>query len=346
MEPGIMAKETRIGLLVGLFFIVMFGVVLTELTGGNKSALAPLDTANEATRIAALPVSEDTSPSVAAPRESVARIGPPSSKVITPTVAAPSGQSPAAAEGKAAEPQQVASAGPSQDAAAAPPDKVSALLSAVETPPAPAGSEELTASLKTIAAKEPSPTAGAELAAAAPVAKERTYTVQPKDTLRKIAKTVYGPDKEKEYRRIFEANKGTLKSESVLSVGQVLVVPALPGQASSPGAAQAGTAGGSADRNGTRVVGMDQLQKQLASQDVPQAKATADGPRQAASETAKTPKASRVYVVAAGDNLSKIARKTLGNDKKATIAKLCDANRGKLGNSQRLTVGTKLEIPD
>ncbi len=57
---------------------------------------------------------------------------------------------------------------------------------------------------------------------AAPV-RPRTYTVQAGDTLTRIAQRLYG-DGAKDIR-IFEANRGKLKSKNALQEGQVLVIP-------------------------------------------------------------------------------------------------------------------------
>jgi nucleoid-associated protein YgaU len=321
-----MARETRIGLLVGLCFIVMFGLVLTELTGGNKTPPVPAEAVNDAARIAALPSSENTSPAVPAPGEAVARAGPPLSQAVTPAVTGAATQAPG--------PVQVAAVNPPRDSASTL-AKEHALLSAVEVLPAPADSEELTASRETVVAKDAASPASAA-AMPAPAAADKTYTVQPKDTLWKVAGKVYGTENAKEYRRVFEANKGTLKSESVLSAGQVLMIPPLPGTAP--------VAQGQSDQ-GARQLDMDQLRHYMASGDSSQPKATgAAGGAVQASENAVA-KASRVYVVAPGDNLAKIARKMMGNDRKATVMRLYKANRDKLSSPQRLAIGMKLDIP-
>ena len=57
--------------------------------------------------------------------------------------------------------------------------------------------------------------------AAAPEAK--TYTVQPGDTLSKIAKQFYG--NANTYMKIFEANKDQLNDPNLIKVGQVLKIP-------------------------------------------------------------------------------------------------------------------------
>lgn len=58
-------------------------------------------------------------------------------------------------------------------------------------------------------------------AAAAPAAK--TYTVQPGDTLSKIAKEHLG--NANAYMKIFEANKGILTDPDKIKPGQVLTIP-------------------------------------------------------------------------------------------------------------------------
>jgi hypothetical protein len=51
----------------------------------------------------------------------------------------------------------------------------------------------------------------------------RTYTVQPGDTLSKIAKEFYG--NANEYNRIFAANRDKLESPDKIQAGQELVIP-------------------------------------------------------------------------------------------------------------------------
>lgn len=51
----------------------------------------------------------------------------------------------------------------------------------------------------------------------------KTYTVQPGDTLSKIAKEFYG--NANEYNKIFQANQDKLESADKIQVGQELVIP-------------------------------------------------------------------------------------------------------------------------
>ena len=57
-----------------------------------------------------------------------------------------------------------------------------------------------------------------------PKAAEQTYTVQAGDTLSKISKQFYGDGNK--YMKIFEANKDVLNDPNMITVGQVLKVPA------------------------------------------------------------------------------------------------------------------------
>ncbi|MGB2822248.1 MAG: hypothetical protein WBF17_14785, partial [Phycisphaerae bacterium] len=56
-----MTKETRIGLLVGLLFIVAFGLVLSELTGPDSSPPAPAAAEENFASYAHTPVIEEVS---------------------------------------------------------------------------------------------------------------------------------------------------------------------------------------------------------------------------------------------------------------------------------------------
>ncbi len=60
-------------------------------------------------------------------------------------------------------------------------------------------------------------------AAASTSSPGKTYTVQPGDTLSKIAKEQYG--NANEYNKIFEANRDKLTSPDKIQVGQDLVIP-------------------------------------------------------------------------------------------------------------------------
>jgi hypothetical protein len=74
----------------------------------------------------------------------------------------------------------------------------------------------------------PAPTAGPVVAPqgpaiAAPPPGPRAYTVMPGDSLSRIAQLMYGDGMKAD--RIYEANRGKLKSRNTLQAGQVLVIP-------------------------------------------------------------------------------------------------------------------------
>jgi nucleoid-associated protein YgaU len=58
----------------------------------------------------------------------------------------------------------------------------------------------------------------------APVERERTYTVVAGDSLSKIAQREYGDASQ--WRRIYEANKGSINDPDLIHPGQVLDLPA------------------------------------------------------------------------------------------------------------------------
>jgi len=57
------------------------------------------------------------------------------------------------------------------------------------------------------------------------VSGNETYVVKSGDSLRRIAKRVYGRQSEHLYKRIYEANRSTLSDPSRVRVGQTLVIP-------------------------------------------------------------------------------------------------------------------------
>jgi len=286
-----MTRETRIGLLVGVGFIITFGLVLTELTGTGKSTPPPMTI--DQTPLALTPA-EDISPVVIHPRD------------VAPTVGAPLRPSAPAAAMMAA----------GQDSPSSP------------ASPAPMQTPEIVA----VASVPPAPPAPAAPVAPLAMASARTYTVQPGDSLIKIARNVYGPGRGGDYRRIYEANRDKLTSPSLLAVGQVLVIPeaqgAAPALAAGPAAApQRPVAAG---RGGVSEVGLDELPDVLAA-------GAASPPQPTGRRT--------VYVVRRGDTLTKIARKTLRDDSPEAIRSLYEANASALSDPDVVPVGATLVIP-
>ncbi len=239
-----MTHETRIALLVGLVFIVLFGLVLGQRSiSFSKSYQSPQAVAPDA-----------------------------------PKVSEPG------------------------------PEMVSAVLcSRDNTPSKPSP-------------KEPAAPAASSDNPVAPVVKvvtpvrTRTYRVCSGDTLIGIARKVYGRRFENEHLRIYRANRDKLSDPAALSVGQVLVIPPLPGRLA-----------------GNRQVALKKPQKHYTEMTM--------------SVFGKRFGNDRTYIVRSGDCLTGIARRTMGDASKSAVRKLLNANRDRLANPNRLSVGMKLKIP-
>jgi len=274
-----MTRETRIGLLVGLVFIVMFGVVLTELTGTKSSE--PARIVEEPSALNWMPTIEDISPAIVPPAPALAQAG----------------------KAQPAEPNQAPAPG--------------VALAAAEPVGAGSGAET-----EVPAGPEPVPAAQSALAPAAPsgqtpVPEVIRHTVRPKDSLIKIARMYYGPGNGKLYRRILQANRDVIKDESLLQVGQVLRIPPLEGAVSAAGPTRVGPGPSQTATNGPMLLEAQAVRKP----------------------------SGRVYIVRRGDNLTKIARKTLHDDSRSAAMKIFNANRDKLKDPDHLPVGIKLQIP-
>jgi nucleoid-associated protein YgaU len=295
-----MNRETRIGLLVGLLFIIMFGLVLSEFTGRTSPQMAtaqqPVDGGGDLNTYLWAP-----------PPVSPAR----GSGDISPAAIRSDGDGPAAVGRGTVESSVMRPAG--SDAIALPPPVELARLDELP-PPLPPVTEP-----------------------------QRTYEVQPGDSLVKIARKVYGPQHEREYKRIVEANKNVIKDERSLAVGTKLVIPPLPQAAPVP-APSAPSRAPDVRLAGT-VSGSSIAAMALEASGLPvRVDASLTGAAASASVAAPPP-AQRKYIVKKGDSLAKIARQTLNDDSKAALDKLMAANRGKLRDRDALAIGMELQIP-
>jgi nucleoid-associated protein YgaU len=156
------------------------------------------------------------------------------------------------------------------------------------------------------------------------------YTVVDGDNLASISKKVYGPEEGNRVvnvQRIYHANEAVLKSAHQLSIGQKLMIPALPKAAAAT----------KTDRP------VDVLPKSLFEESKTIAEKVASlGRRDPAAVPATVPEG-RWYTVQSGDSLWKIAASQLGNRTRwDEIAKL---NAEILKSSDSLDVGMKLRLP-
>jgi len=368
-------------LVVGLGFIIMFGLILTELTGTNNS-VPPPSLANDDSRLAYAPV-EQVSPAVSNNVGLVPAAGRPGATELSPATSLSAQASPLL---------------PTKPLLAPPPPLVPEVVAEVKAPtpvvaerPKPPVVEELQPVEPVVAKVEIAPEPAAE-----PAANVQKHTVAAKDTLIKIARKYYGPENERDYKRILEANKKTLSSETALKVGQELIIPALPQAKPEENKALAK----STAATGVKQVDIDQLQKELAGSKASDKSLAKNDAKAVAGDKVPAPKGgtlikadetdlatlidsldssssgkkgnekvvasaakaggkpdelgvksadksgkTKTYVVREGDTLHKIARRVLKNDSKSSVGKIFSANKDKLAHPEKLQVGMKLEIP-
>lgn len=302
-----MKPETRIGLLVGLMFIILFGLVLSGLTGGTEPTTPP-HTEREQTNLtyAWTPVPERPAGDGADARDAS---DPAMSRDERPAgVVEATWTRPRDSRGEVNVAMRRQEVIPPMPAVARRRSRQRQEQTDRDAP-MPVAAEALTAEL-------PPP--------AAPVA--RTYTVEPGDSLIRIAKKVYGRDRADEYKRIYDANRDRINDEHTVVVGQTLVIPPLdePAPTARRAPRQRTT---TPTRRRVEELDAEQLRRRFARQST-------------------SPRRRRVYTVRRGDNLTKIAREVLQDDSRPAVRKLYEANRDKLSSPDALPVGVKLEIPD
>ncbi len=324
-----MSKETRIGLLVGLLFIIMFGLVLSELTGTSQLPPVPAAAEEHVGAYAHTPVIDDYGVPPVPPRPTA----PPSPEVSRSHRA-------------------VASAGGT--------GTVESVLSgpAVRVPRGGVIESEVRSGAHVLAAHEagrgersepavtpvpaapPAPAAAPTRRADPPAPRRRVYTVQPNDSLIRIARKVYGADKAMEYKRIYRANRGELQDEGTVRIGQELVIPPLPGATPEPAPARAGGTERRRARTPTPPTGAPSHAVMTAEQ------LQRDVEARSGEAERRTRRRWKVYTVRRGDSLSSIARRMMGNDRPGTVQKLFHANRDRLDSPHLVPVGVELSIPN
>jgi len=267
---------------VGLVFIVMFGLVLTELTGTDSKE--PVQTAGdgEDLRLAWTPPTTEVSPAVSLPGESNGPvISPPPTQVAVPPVSLTASYDPLPIAIQAA-------------------------------PPVEATDSDADDSVEIVSDEFAQP---ATLAQSSPPAQREIpgstgYTVQPGDSLIRIATKTYGPQHSNKYVLIKKANGNS----EIIRPGQVLIIPPL------------------STERAYREMTIDQLRDNWKAK-------PADKP------AADKPLPDQTYTVRCGDTLSKIARKTLNDDSRSAVMRIFNANRDKLRNPNSVPVGVSLLIP-
>lgn len=309
-----MTRETRIAMLVGLLFIVMFGLVLSELTRGTASPIPPQTLKN---RI------DDPDKHFAAVIEGG-------------SLAIDQGrENPILLDGNDAA---------KEDEVAEDPCTPAGSVTIVVLPP----SDKTGAGGDT----HPEPLADTHKAPDAPLA--LMYVVKEKDNYIKIARAFYGAENEKAYVEIAKANQDQVKNEAGLRPGQKLVIPPVAGVKFAPDAPKYQEMDANQLKRSLAIRGAAGDPTKLAAvtptAPVKDANSTARMPSPRGPETAKVgdpvkpAPETKTYEVRKGDSLGKIARLFLKSDSREAVQKLYKANPG-LKAPDKLQPGMKLEIP-
>jgi nucleoid-associated protein YgaU len=330
-----MTSDAKIGLLLGLIFIFIIAFILNGLPGlhgkGGSNQATAEDLSNLSSSSVNPPLTQPggVASSMGAPaggggedvRYKISLGGPADKatdvKAIAPTDSTPSPLCPA--DGNAPAPKIAMG------------DAKSGLVDLSPTPvdkPVARSSTDGTAMV---------PDAGIQ-STQVDAPKASDYTIVSGDSPAKIAVKVYGAkegNKEANVKKLMATNN--IKDPSKLVVGRKLTIPALP---TGPEALTVTHPESFSKVSGTstKTTKSDAKTSADAKSDT---KLTAPAPK---ADVKPAPQAGREYTVVNGDNLWKIAAKTLGDGKRYNdILKLNSAKLGKDG--AKLAVGMKLQIP-
>lgn len=311
-----MGKETKFGLMVGVVFIILFGVILGGRVGSAASEHAPLPVGDSMDhRVAVESILGGGDP--LAPGEGTLIVGDPAA-----------GQADLAVGEPVPEPMPQPAGIEADEVEDAEDDTVGRLVFGpvtVETPdpgalavapPEPLGPADT----------GPSGNAPAPVADESPAAPSRpVHTVCKGETLTAIAQRYYGRARGGLWRRIWDANKTCLPDPNRLDAGQELVIPGLPAQPPPPVVEVADTG---RPAEAVPSVNADELARrfhvELDEGDVVR-------------DTAPT-----TYTIKKGDTFYSIARRVYGDASRATD--LMQANRDRVPNAKRLRVGQMIVL--
>lgn len=344
-----MTADAKVGLLLGLVFIVVIALVVNGLpdfvqTAKSKGIVETSITTQTGTDLVIDPAVVDVARSLQ-PAHTIRYTEPPAEVVVL------DGTSDAPQEST----EQVAAAVEKTDMVITPPKPEVAVVETA-APQTPLQKQASTAAQTTVKQIEQAQ----QTESIPPAAKQisgQAHVVAKGETLAVIAKKYYGSEagnKLSTIEMLYEANKDTLDSPEKVRIGQKLVIPAVKPSVAAPA---------------ERTVAQDKtLMERFKDMLEPAGKTTK--PASEAVKTSKNDVSSAVtktadkksalvkvvppakpavngsksyveYTVQDGDRLFKIAEKTLGDSSRADeIAKL-----NNLSNPNSLKVGTKLKIP-
>jgi nucleoid-associated protein YgaU len=320
-----MTKEAKIGLLLGLLFIIGIAVVLR---GMHRNSQATLDKEKELLADAASAMEMTDSTSQAIPLTATTQVTDTDTALSEkPAEATATDAASPAEEAKASNsaPAATASETVAPSANSAPANAASDAGKIRHVQELPGGSEKWqivppSGAIDRAAINVTEPTKAEKmLASAGQMAgpgPSKVYEVKSGDDLTRVSLNVYGSEQGKKptnIDRIYEANKSTMKSRDSLKVGQKLTIPSLPTEFASAKAATSPSTTA-----------------------MPSAK-----PTSAAAAPAKTEKTVN-YTIKEGDSFWKIAKEKLGSGSRyKEILKL-----NGLKDETSLKTGMTLKLPN
>lgn len=333
-----MGRETKFGLLIGLVFIILFGVILSSRAGSSAPEHAALPTGESLAHATRL--------------ETVNRTVDPFKADGTLDINGQDLVIQVRSEGPAEEPLPAPVALASSDGGAVRTDDRGTVAFGPVTVETPAGAER--AELRPARA-EPAPDRGAAAPPAASDPSRPVYVVRSGDTLISIARRFYGKDAPRLWRQIVDANKSTLRHPERLAVGQKLVIPNVPQPPKSDAPRPpSGPAGGdvpgrtplrepardTAFAGGPAPLSREEVNVALRGMTVP-----ADQVRTnvAQGDRAESPTSSKTYAVQPGDTFTRIATKLYGDGHKFGRL-LALKNPG--ADPSRLRIGQRIVLLD
>jgi len=316
-------KETKFGLLVGVVFIVLFGVILGGRVGSAASEHAPLpvgDSMDHRRGVESILGRGDP----LAPGQGSLDIGDFSDGQVTPVLSGPEMQSLPGPENLEADEVEEAEDESVGRLAFGP---VTIETPEAGTPGAGTPAPHPGGAVATAHAPDDTGPAPAADDPAAPVPSRPVHVVNKGETLTAIAKQHYGPERGSLWRRIWEANKDRLANPDRLDAGQKLVIPGLPTEAAPPARRVADA--GATDED-VRSEGLDELAKRFRVE-------LDDGEvvREASLAT---------YTVKKGDTFYSIAEEVYGNASR--VKELVRANRDRVPDARRLRIGQQIVLPE
>jgi nucleoid-associated protein YgaU len=368
-----MTKETKIGLLVGLAFIILFAIILSEkgatrgtsppssLTLADSSAKrdrpgdapGPLADAGRLPVESSLPGREpdksaaETSPRVAASKKPAGQPIPDEGDPLAPLPKSVVQRLNQPVEGTG---QEAAPADSTDETGMTLEEAVAAALEIDPETTAPGGSGVSPSGHES---RQKGAASGAEMVAAGsgseasgnPAVVKAVHLVEPGESLGKIAARHYGRATPARIAAIFEANRGVLKSINLVRANDELKIPALEGEAEALFEAAADfvvgdvVAAQSSRREGTVRIPLP-VEEVTASAKVARKSTAGSGERDS---SARDSEEFLWYEVQERDTLSSIAKHELGNERR--FLELYRLNRDLIKNKNVIRPGLRIRLP-